>query len=165
MVGSPTVNINEVVGTPNTYPTTDDFDSKGYKGKEITVDGHSVTLPAHTKGKIGVINNVFGGGNAAEVKGDTHVNIGTETVVYEVAKPAPTSENFATGTYFVLDGKGTPQKPYKYISAGSTFNADATYYVEKTVIGVDIRGNVYGGGNNAAVTGNTNVQIGKKVTP
>jgi hypothetical protein len=30
------------------------------------------------------------------------------------------------------------------------------------VKGVDIRGNVYGGGNNAAVTGNTNVQIGKK---
>jgi hypothetical protein len=27
---------------------------------------------------------------------------------------------------------------------------------------VDIRGNVYGGGNNAEVTGNTNVNIGKK---
>ena len=30
------------------------------------------------------------------------------------------------------------------------------------VEGVDIRGNVYGGGNNAVVTGNTNVNIGKK---
>ena len=32
----------------------------------------------------------------------------------------------------------------------------------KAVIGADIRGNVYGGGNNAQVTGNTNVNIGKK---
>ena len=175
MVGSPTVNINEVVGSPETYPTDGDFEETGeepnkisrYKGKELTIDEdtqneHTVTLPAHEKGKIGVINNVFGGGNAAEVKGDTHVNIGTSDVVYEVAKPAPTSENFASGTYYVLDGEGTPSKPYKYISAGSTFNADATYYVEKTVVGVDIRGNVYGGGNNAEVTGNTNVTIGKR---
>jgi hypothetical protein len=34
---------------------------------------------------------------------------------------------------------------------------------EHTVIGADIRGNVYGGGNNAEVTGNTNVNIGRKV--
>jgi hypothetical protein len=29
------------------------------------------------------------------------------------------------------------------------------------VQGVDIKGNVYGGGNNAEVTGDTHVQIGK----
>ena len=82
MVGSPTVNINEVVGSPETYPTDGDFEETGeepnkisrYKGKELTIDEdtqneHTVTLPAHEKGKIGVINNVFGGGNAAEVKG------------------------------------------------------------------------------------------------
>ena len=33
-----------------------------------------------------------------------------------------------------------------------------------TVLGVDIRDNVYGGGNNAEVTGNANVNIGKKTT-
>lgn len=33
---------------------------------------------------------------------------------------------------------------------------------KKPVLGADIRGNVYGGGNNAEVTGNTNVVIGKK---
>ena len=37
--------------------------------------------------------------------------------------------------------------------------------VSKTVVGADIKGNVYGGGNNAKVTGNTNVVIGQeKVT-
>ena len=33
-----------------------------------------------------------------------------------------------------------------------------------TVRGVDIRGNIFGGGNKAAVTGNTNVNIGRPET-
>ena len=36
--------------------------------------------------------------------------------------------------------------------------------VKKPVVGANIRGNVYGGGNNAGVTGNTNVTIGKETT-
>ena len=75
MVGSPTVNINEVVGSPTEYPETGDFDATGFKGKVMEIDGHSVTLPAHVKGKIGVIGNVFGGGNAAKVTGSTTVNV------------------------------------------------------------------------------------------
>ena len=35
-------------------------------------------MPPFTSG-IGGINNVYGGGNAAQVIGDTHVNIGTTT--------------------------------------------------------------------------------------
>ena len=31
----------------------------------------------------------------------------------------------------------------------------------KTVVGADIRGNVFGGGNEAEVTGNTDVRIGQ----
>lgn len=69
MVANPTVNVNvsngkyydenvSVVGenseTPNHYP-----------------------IPSHAKGKIGAIYNVFGGGNAAKVIGNTRVNIGT----------------------------------------------------------------------------------------
>ncbi len=37
-----------------------------------------------------------------------------------------------------------------------------TYYEKKDVQGADIRGNVYGEGNNAEVTGNSKVQIDKK---
>ena len=131
MVGNPTVNINEVVGTPTNYPTTGDYDTNGFKGKTLTIDGHQVVLPSHTKNKIGAINNVFGGGNAARVIGNTNVNIATES----------------TQTYVSVDDDPD--------------TTDATENV-KTVVGADIRGNVYGGGNNAAVTGNTNVQIGKK---
>ena len=131
MVGNPTVNINVSVGTPDNYPTTGDYDENGFKGKTITIAGHEVSLPNHKKGQIGAINNVFGGGNAAKVIGNTNVNIGTE----------------ATQTYVSIDDDPATTDVKENV---------------KDVTGADIRGNVYGGGNNAEVTGNTNVQIGQK---
>ena len=86
MVGNPTVNINEVVGTPTTYPSDGDYNATGYKGKEVTIDGHAVALPAHTKGKIGAIGQVFGGGNAAKVIGNTNVNVGNLGTIDYVTK-------------------------------------------------------------------------------
>ena len=125
MVGSPVVNINEVEG------------GRAYSGETKTLnDGVQVTLqPRAADGKMGVIGTVFGGGNAAKVIGDTHVNIGTtKTETFESVEDDP----------------------------ATTENEKA-----KTVVGADIRGNVYGGGNNAAVEGKTNVVIGeeKKTTP
>ena len=122
MVGSPVVNINEVEG------------GRAYSGETKTLnDGVQVTLqPRAADGKMGVIGTVFGGGNAAKVIGDTHVNIGTtKTETFESIEDDPaTTENEKV----------------------------------KTVVGADIRGNVYGGGNNAAVEGKTNVVIGEKKT-
>jgi hypothetical protein len=80
---------------------------------------------------MGAIGDVFGGGNAAEVKGNTKVNIGT------------LSEN-------------------TFVSVDDDPDTTETDESKKPVLGADIRGNVYGGGNNAEVTGNTNVVIGKK---
>ena len=78
MVGSPMVNINEVIllkadGTPATNGYDPETDSK----KPALIDGTNVKLYKHEAGKMGVIGTVFGGGNAAKVIGDTHVNIGT----------------------------------------------------------------------------------------
>ena len=88
----------------------------------------AVIMPSHAKGAIGAIYNVYGGGNAANVIGNTFVNIGTATDDQQL---------FATPT----DATETERT--------------------KAVIGADIRGNVYGGGNAADVTGNTNVKIGR----
>ena len=148
MVGSPTVNINETTDPESnaqnkTYKVPDpdypDDPEKAtthyysdYPGETKTIAGHEVVLPSHVKGKIGSIYNVFGGGNAAKVIGNTNVNIGTE----------------ATQTYVSIDDDKTTEAKENV----------------KTVVGADIRGNVYGGGNNAAVTGNTNVTIGKETT-
>ncbi len=52
--------------------------------------------------------------------------------------------------------------PASYAQATGNAVEGTTYYEKKTV-GVDIRGDVYGGGNQADVEGDTNVVIGKKV--
>lgn len=73
VTGNPTVNINVAKGVNNAV------EGWSYNGKTIDFGGGStVTLPVHETGKIGAIGNVFGGGNAAEVIGNTNVNIGTE---------------------------------------------------------------------------------------
>ena len=110
-------------------------------------------LPGHKANAIGAINKVFGGGNAAEVVGNTNVNIGTEAGEEVYTEVAVTTGSSVEGYYTHSENS--------YDEASGTAVAGTTYY-QKTVKGVDIRGNVYGGGNNAAVTGNTNVQIGKK---
>ena len=128
MVANPTVNINVVKGR--------------YSDEKVIAEGESVhgfDIPSHKAGDIGAIGSVFGGGNAAEVIGTPHVNIGTKVgeVIPLVSKPIEDSEGRA------------PSGP------------DWTSYQLVTVEGVDIRGNVYGAGNNAQVTGDTEVVIGK----
>ena len=79
-------------------------------------------------------------------------------------------ESVTTGTsvegLYTRSGEGTEASPYIYTAATGNAVEGTTYYeekdVEQDVLGVDIRGNVYGGGNNAEVTGNANVNIGKK---
>lgn len=123
VTGNPTVNINVVEG------------GREYTGdiRELE-DGSKVTLYARSKdGKIGVIGNVFGGGNAAKVIGNTTVNVGTTT-------------------------------EEQMVSLQTTDEKGNVIVVKKPVVGADIRGNVYGGGNQAEVTGSTNVVIGQKAS-
>ena len=122
MVGNPTVNINVGVGGQTNHNAAEIA--------EGTKLSDTYPIPSHIKGKIGAINNVYGGGNAAKVIGGTQVKIGVTA-----------AETLTTVT-----------------------NDPATMVDESklTVVGADIRGNVYGGGNNAEVTGDTNVTIGKK---
>ena len=130
--GNPTVNINEVIVTDGNGTNHAYDPSAADTGRPAFINGVDVKLYPHEAGKMGVIGNVFGGGNAAQVDGNTYVNIGTTA-----------SEEFVS----VEDDDTT---------------TDVNEHV-KTVVGADIRGNVYGAGNNAEVTGNTNVNIGKKV--
>lgn len=108
-------------------------------GVERTIQ---VYLPPFQTGKIGAINNVFGGGNAAMVDGNTNVLIGQNQQEVFKTPATKTVTNDETGKEEEVD----------------TTPAERTHLVK----GADIRGNVYGGGNNAAVTGNTNVVIGKR---
>ena len=79
VTGSPVVNINEVVGENSTETST-------YAGTTRTLkDGTTVTLPPHTSGAIGAIGTVYGGGNAAQVTGNTTVHIGTQPTISYVS--------------------------------------------------------------------------------
>lgn len=64
--------------------------------------------------------------------------------------------------YYMRTGEGTDDSPFVYTSQIPLAANNTTYCM--LVLGVDIQGNVYGGGNAADVTGDTNVTIGKEPT-
>ena len=149
MVGSPEVNINVFEGKfAETYNGDDNVieDNARIVGSTVTSVasypgyGSGYPIPSHAKGAIGAINNVFGGGNAAAVIGTPHVNIGTLT-----------GEVITLASKKIEDSEGKAPTDEGWIPS----------YQLATVKGVDIRGNVYGAGNNAPVTGDTEVVIGK----
>jgi hypothetical protein len=109
---------------------------------------------------MGAISEIFGGGNAAKVIGSTTVNIATLSDVF-VVKQVTAGADLPDDCY-TRSGAGTTASPFVYTPVSGTASADITYYEKRKVLGVDIKGNVYGGGNNAEVTGNANVQIGEK---
>ena len=151
MVGNPAVNVNVTYGK--------------YYDNDLSIVGENAEtpnhypIPSHAKGKMGAINNVFGGGNAAKVIGNTNVNIGTLEEVY-VVKPVDVGDD-VSGLY-TRSGAGTTDDPFVYTAASGTAADGTTYYEKLTVLGADIRGNVYGGGNNAEVTGDAKVKIGQR---
>ena len=116
VTGDTYVNINEVVGDkssqdefmketvtdvtdPATQTTGTDKVSKNTGVTKTFKDGDgddantiSVDIPLHKQGDIGSIGVVFGGGNAAQVVGNTHVNIGTASSVDYVTKASGESD-------------------------------------------------------------------------
>lgn len=93
-------------------------------------------------------------GNAAKVIGNTTVNIATQAEVF-VVKEVTTGAALPAGCY-TRNNDGT------YDAATGTAQEGTTYYEKKDVIGADIRGDVFGGGNEAEVTGNSTVRISQK---
>jgi len=98
MVGNPTVNINVALGKH--YNADASVIGDNFK----TTGGYPV--PSHEKGKMGAINNVFGGGNAAPVHGNTTVNIGTEDTVDYVTKAEGESSPLTGDTVMGADIRG-----------------------------------------------------------
>lgn len=131
--------------------------SEADKVKEGINSGH------HNHPRVNVcaftsIGNIYGGGygTPAVMVGNPTVNINEIKITH-----TDTDTDFEGNEYDVkndtnvptfIDGATVKLWPHKDGEMGVIGNVD----------GADIRGNVYGGGNNAEVTGNTNVQIGKK---
>ena len=134
MYADPTVSINVVKGS---HYNDDALEAGSTPALAGITPATTLPYPAHAKGAIGAIGNVFGGGNLATVYGSTTVNIGTETTV-----------GFKTEPIHLRINSETPL----------TKNTETGLY-DITVEGANITGNVYGGGRLADVTGNTNVNI------
>ena len=128
MYANPTVNINMIKG--EYYNNT----------ANIPVDDNNPN-------KLGLVGDVYGGGNEAAVYGNTTVNIGTAEKVYFTSEPTYLGTEGTDYTEIVADG---PNKG-KF---------------EATAEGAYITGTVYGAGkgvatdpNAAIVTGNTRVNM------
>ena len=155
MVADPTVDINVVKGSHYNDAGHDVSGSSYYSGGTMTVnvpatattaaETLSLDYPAHEKGKIGAIENVFGGGNLATVIGSATVNIGTEPTVMFVTEPNH------------LGTKGTGEQTLETSGVAYIQRTDGLYEAKSE--GANITGNVYGGGNLADVTGSTEVNI------
>ena len=78
--GDQTISFSEFRRTDNGGFETDDDGNRIVDNQEVPV-----YLPPFTSGEIGGINNVYGGGNAAKVVGNTNVNIGTLSEVEMVS--------------------------------------------------------------------------------
>ena len=82
--------------------------------------------------------------------GDTYVAVASDNI---------TVGETNVSSYYVRSGAGTTASPFVYTPVPVPAVANTKYYMP--VIGVNITGNVYGGGNAADVSGDTNVLIGK----
>ena len=94
---------------------------------------------------IGTIGNVFGGGKQGQVIGNAQVNIGSLTEVPIMKRVDGVIVDKSGNS--IYDGEGK-QKP------GVTID-----YVNQSVLGAHITGDVFGGGEEAEVTGNAEVFI------
>ena len=144
MYANPTVNVNMVAGrhAATAVPAM---------MEELHLDP---TKTAPNPDNLGIIRNVYGGGDAADIEGNTTVNIAVEYVVKQVNVGAN-----VTG-YYTRSGAGTTADPFVYTAATGTAVEGKTYYEKKANQGsAYIIGSVFGGGNAADVLGNTNVTM------
>ncbi len=111
----------------------------------------SKTISCKIDDAIGTIGNVFGGGKEGLVKGNTQVNINSSAKVYIMKRKLnvdPSDPDYGK----VLDTNGNVINAASGENIGAGITIDCTD--EHDTEGAHITGNVFGGGENADVTGN-----------
>lgn len=159
LAGDPTINVNVATGwVDGQYKGIGDQDPKSIyhaTPQDLTPDG--------------VIGTIYGGGNAADVIGNTNINIGNQATVEMLSLAAikqkiqeSANGQFTTGG--MIFKLSDDEKSITYTVVGQTEPA-MTKQIIQTVNGANITGNVYGGGNQADVTGGTTITLGPDGTP
>ena len=159
LIGNRTISFQQFQRNDDGTFVYDETNDPGHTTRLTEPKSINLYLPPHAAGEIGGINNVYGGGNEAEVEGNTQVSIGTEK--YVLINTITEGDDLTDKNYYIRSsGAGTEESPYVYEKATGTASANTEYYA--LVKGANIVGNVYGGGNEANVMGSTNVTIGKQ---
>ena len=108
------------------------------------------------------IGDIYGGGYRAIVVGNPRVNVNMTTGKVFVTKKEKTNED--DGTYAFIEGEGADQKTYVYKDAAGTIYDPNVVTPEETKLIAPLAlgtiGNIYGGGYQAEIDGNTFVEIG-----
>ena len=181
MVGDTHVNVNMTNGkVPAKYANTSDNAGKYTEGQSYSVDdGHGLVTYAVTEHPtggdatlaIGTIGTIYGGGNMADVVGDTYVEIGTGTQhnedgELEIITPARNAAKITGDVYGGGKGEAPSDKnnAFAFTCASAMIGEVDQDYGSTHVIFENgtIGGNVYGGGKIARVEKNTSVTIGKE---
>ena len=155
MVGNPKVDINITNGWVNGEYTGGQSQYSKYVGTPQRLQ------------KDGVIDTIYGGGNSALVIGDPYIFIGNRLGLNTQLKSMnalyeSVGENGKT-KYHIKAERAILQaaQAIKYTNLDDNTKT-VTVPKAPMVNGATITGNVYGGGNNADVTGNTHIQLGPK---
>ena len=153
--GSTEVNINMIKGSMATNPNqsyTEALSNHDRVAYLKTIPNIHYTGDSNDKANftidnaLGTIGNVYGGGFKGYVSGNATVNVGTQSQITFDRKATDTEAFLST-----LDN--TPQ-----LITVQTENDTKRYTA--TTQGVNITGDVFGGGDNADIQGNTIVNIG-----
>ena len=155
MAADPVINVNIASGwVDGQYRGTGEQDpNRGYHANPQTLQTD------------GIIGQIFGGGNAAKVIGNTSIHIGDQATVEMESLKALKAKIKANGGTFTSGGMDFSLSQDEN-SIIYTIHGQSEASMEKTIIqtvnGATISGNVYGGGNHADVTGKTNINLGSE---
>ena len=154
LIGSPHINVNMTTGRirekyADEYPK----DPYGYITEEDAA-GNKI-IP------VGVIGTIFGGGNKGDIYGDTYVEIGTGEWLNFNGKRETTDAEGKVYTYNSTTNKWDWTKTVgETTTSGTVDTKPAPARNAAFVLRESTGGQVYGGGDQGDVFGNTNVNIG-----
>ena len=155
LAGNPIINVNVATGWVDGQ----------YKGTGDNDPNSQYHAAPHTLTPDGEIGTIFGGGNAAQVTGNTTINIGDQSTVEmqslkSIKEKIEASQDHKYTTGGMVFELSDDNKSIKYTVQGQNTPA-MTQPIIQTVNGANITGNVYGGGNQADVTGGTTINVGQ----
>ncbi len=167
MVGSPHINVNMqegkidikkkidcVIEEDTIYKYVDVF-NRTYQRSDLDTEIVNGDSTFYSTIALGTLGNIYGGGFEADVVGDTHIDIGTgEWLNDSLQREMIGYTNDIDTTTFTYN---TETDKWSYIDGDDTLTiVDKPTPVRNAAV---ITGNIFGGGDNADINGNTNINI------